>query len=291
MNSRLHHEVISRVLLRCGTLAALLAFLALYAPVGHAQSASAPLTRPAGTVTRRASPAAKAPGNSTQEGIKVHGHWTIEVRNPDGKVVSHQEVENGLDPIEGADAITGVLSGEYTPQGFFVEVNSNTGTLCNTGPGFSAGSYCLMVDTRNFVNCPAAELSENACGALKFSPNAGTANNNAVGYTLSGSFVVPTGEGGNINTVGHGVFACAVGADFLLGAPTTMPGSVVASAANSTVFSNAAPPTGTLGASTCSGANQELFGTLITSQTVAAQAVAAGQTVAVTVVITFGSGN
>lgn len=30
------------------------------------------------------------------EGIKVHGHWTIEVRNPDGSLVSHREFENSL---------------------------------------------------------------------------------------------------------------------------------------------------------------------------------------------------
>jgi len=32
------------------------------------------------------------------EGIKVHGHWTIEVRNPDGKLVTHREFENSLVP-------------------------------------------------------------------------------------------------------------------------------------------------------------------------------------------------
>jgi hypothetical protein len=30
------------------------------------------------------------------DGIKVHGHWTIEVRNPDGSLVSHHEFENAL---------------------------------------------------------------------------------------------------------------------------------------------------------------------------------------------------
>jgi hypothetical protein len=29
-----------------------------------------------------------------QEGIKVHGHWVIDVRNPDGKLVTHREFEN-----------------------------------------------------------------------------------------------------------------------------------------------------------------------------------------------------
>jgi hypothetical protein len=35
----------------------------------------------------------KPPGS---EGIKVHGHWTIEVREPDGRLVSHREFENAL---------------------------------------------------------------------------------------------------------------------------------------------------------------------------------------------------
>lgn len=30
------------------------------------------------------------------EGIKVHGHWVIDVRNPDGTLVTHREFENGL---------------------------------------------------------------------------------------------------------------------------------------------------------------------------------------------------
>jgi Na+-transporting methylmalonyl-CoA/oxaloacetate decarboxylase gamma subunit len=42
-------------------------------------------------------PAAKG----THEGIKVHGHWTIEVKNPDGKLVTHREFENSLAPNNG----------------------------------------------------------------------------------------------------------------------------------------------------------------------------------------------
>lgn len=32
------------------------------------------------------------------EGITVHGHWVIDVRNPDGKLVNHVEFENSIDP-------------------------------------------------------------------------------------------------------------------------------------------------------------------------------------------------
>lgn len=38
------------------------------------------------------------PGNGSHEGIKVHGHWTIEVRNPNGAMVRHVEFENSLNP-------------------------------------------------------------------------------------------------------------------------------------------------------------------------------------------------
>ncbi len=38
----------------------------------------------------------KVSGDGSREGIKVHGHWTIEVRNPDGSLVMHREFENSL---------------------------------------------------------------------------------------------------------------------------------------------------------------------------------------------------
>jgi hypothetical protein len=41
-------------------------------------------------------PANKEHAGGPQEGIKVHGHWVIDVRDPDGKLVSHREFENGL---------------------------------------------------------------------------------------------------------------------------------------------------------------------------------------------------
>jgi hypothetical protein len=40
--------------------------------------------------------AEEKPASGPSEGIKVHGYWTIEIRNPDGSVVSHQEFENSL---------------------------------------------------------------------------------------------------------------------------------------------------------------------------------------------------
>jgi hypothetical protein len=42
------------------------------------------------------------PSGAPHEGIKVHGHWTIDVRNPDGTLASHHDFENSLESTGGA---------------------------------------------------------------------------------------------------------------------------------------------------------------------------------------------
>jgi hypothetical protein len=45
-------------------------------------------------------PEEKNSAKGAKEGISVHGHWTIEVRNPDGSVDKHVEFENGICPTQ-----------------------------------------------------------------------------------------------------------------------------------------------------------------------------------------------
>ncbi len=55
------------------------------------------------------SPSAKSRSpKGEHEGIAVHGRWTIEVRNPDGKVVSHTEFENSY--VAGSGVLPAMLS-------------------------------------------------------------------------------------------------------------------------------------------------------------------------------------
>lgn len=55
---------------------------------------------------------APAPGNP-QEGIQVHGHWVIEVRDPDGQLAGRREFHNAL-VTEGAQAVGRALTGSAT---------------------------------------------------------------------------------------------------------------------------------------------------------------------------------
>src|SRR5271154_6454109 len=66
------------------------------------QSQSAPAQSATATTTAESAKESSLseetrPKGTQNEGIKVHGHWTIEVRNPDGSVATHREFENSLD--------------------------------------------------------------------------------------------------------------------------------------------------------------------------------------------------
>lgn len=103
----------------------------------------------------KAEPATAAPGKSpakgNHEGITVHGHWMIEVRNPDGKVVSHTEFENSLvDPA----LLGAILTGFWVPGGYQVTLadspTATTGpcqpaTLRTPAGGVSLVSECLLL--------------------------------------------------------------------------------------------------------------------------------------------------
>jgi hypothetical protein len=54
------------------------------------------------------------------EGIKVHGHWTIDVRNPDGTLSSHTEFDNALIPGTGGDLLANLLNRQRTAGSWIV---------------------------------------------------------------------------------------------------------------------------------------------------------------------------
>ena len=52
-------------------------------------------------------------GAGQQEGIRVHGRWTIEVREQDGTLVKRHEFNNALDGINGQRVLAGLLGRFY----------------------------------------------------------------------------------------------------------------------------------------------------------------------------------
>ena len=145
--------------------------------------------QPAATVERR-------PGGN-HEGITVHGHWTIEVRNPDGKLVSHTEFENALAPSGGAALLAGLLAGTVTPGSWEVyladdssgdnplviaEANSAAAAVCSKSLGGSIYQACY--DT---LSVTGSQLGSGGAGILALSGDT---------VTFTGSASVPTSNYG-----------------------------------------------------------------------------------------------
>ncbi len=86
-------------------------------------------------------PAAE-PANGPTEGITVHGHWRIEVVDPDGTPVSVTEFENALVEF-GAQTLINSLTGFSVAGGWLVALYDTTGAQlpCDNGSG---ANYCFI---------------------------------------------------------------------------------------------------------------------------------------------------
>jgi len=154
-----------------------------------------------------------------QEGIKVHGHWTIEVKNPDGKVATHREFENALvsGVTGGAALLAGILGRVVTPGSWSVLLSDDAGQTSIieiNEPGSPPASGCPhLVLSLNSGTC-STNLSvtgpQLSSGAIySASLNGGT-------LTLSGSGTVPQNFPAAIGYAATNDFVCVASAS-----PTT----------------------------------------------------------------------
>ena len=117
-----------------------------------------------------------SPAGGPKEGIKVHGHWTIDIRNPDGKLVSHHEFENALN---GSGAFTlGQLLQRTSKAG---EWRISLGDVGNSNPNHP----CLTANNQqspcNIYETGSQFPEANAFKSLTVSST--QADNNATGLT------------------------------------------------------------------------------------------------------------
>jgi hypothetical protein len=120
-----------------------------------AQAAAAGSGAVAGVALQAQAPnsAAQKGGGGTHEGIKVHGHWVIDVKNPDGSLAAHRDFENSIF-YDGNQLLTDILVGAIVPAGLNLllcdlSAGSNpTSASCNgtsvffEEPGSGVASKC-----------------------------------------------------------------------------------------------------------------------------------------------------
>lgn len=78
-------------------------------------------------------------GGGVDEGIQVHGHWTLEVRDPDGSLVSHHEFDNAL--TGGRQTLAYILTGDETVGDWTIRLSCPGDQPFRDGNGSPADGY------------------------------------------------------------------------------------------------------------------------------------------------------
>lgn len=193
MNGKMERKLVERM---SGSALAVILCIGLVLLCGTAVRAAQSATSSAKMRVRSAAGAANAPAHPAKsnggnhEGITVHGWWTIEVRDPDGKVVTHREFENTLNS-SGGQVLSDLLLGSAVPGGFDIHLAGPNGSLIINTPSVAASGICAVFG----AICSATLVS---------TPSAG-------GFTLSGQFNVPALAAGSITQVSTDVYVCGNG--------------------------------------------------------------------------------
>ncbi len=284
---------------------AALAGLVLVSQVAGQKPAAAATASPRAARAAAARPAA----GGLRTGIRVHGRWTIVVRNPNGSIAAKREFENTLQ-LDGVNALPIVLGGYAAPGGWEIMMGGATGTPGPCGNGGSVpivgqtasiqvSGPCLIVEPGSLYgdtggaspgcggagSCSATlQQSLVATGSVTETVLLGgiTAQitDATVGLQLSG--FTPVSAAGSVDTVASLLSLCNVTEP---SANTSAPGYPAASLTTIANVSSAACRTGPVSFLTGSYADPWF----VTATTIPSGPinVIAGQTVQVTVVISF----
>lgn len=117
-------------------------------PTAAAQSAKGKSDGAGAPASAKARAAAK-PSGGRQEGIKVHGHWVIDIRNPDGTLASHHEFENALASGGGDQLLALLLAHKGNPGRWELSLAAAVGGVspCEGGTGGRFANWCRIIES------------------------------------------------------------------------------------------------------------------------------------------------
>lgn len=86
-----------------------------------------------------------------REGLRVHGHWTIEVRDPDGKLVLRREFDNALVIPTGATHLANIM-GRARTVGLWRINTLGADQICEATPGGSPAACEIVESTDGLIS-------------------------------------------------------------------------------------------------------------------------------------------
>ena len=198
-------------------------------------------------------------GKLGDEGVKIHGHWTIDVKNPDGTLASHHDFENSVQ-FGGQVYLLSLMAGYAVPADYeiFLQNNGSGNAPCvNTSTSYQG---CAIVRTA------ATQPGISSCTTYLCGTGLSSAFN--LSFTASSSMVlsgqITANQAGSINYVSTYAGSC--------------PGNPAASPTLATTTPAACP---------AASANLSGFNALTGTPLAAPISVAQGQVISVTVTISF----
>jgi hypothetical protein len=193
----------------------------------------------------------------------VHGHWIIDVKNPDGTLAAHREFENSLTGAnQGQLLLGGLLSGYYVAGDYAIELGSS---ICQP-----AGKCAIIVSQ---MGQPGSYLcSQGECFAtLKYTYNLQPTTGNQIDAYMVMSGSARPDETGTLDTVATVYNVCDYANGFTGGGTPVLPTGVTSVAPSS-----------------CIGSDKSAYISYFTSTTVTpAISITSGQSISVTVTISF----
>jgi hypothetical protein len=126
-------------------------------------------------------PTAQQPPGGIRDGLKVHGHWTIDVRNPNGTLASHREFENSLvggTPDSGAGILAQLLTEPTILMNTTMPHGLDWAIQFNPLDGNPDHHTCLadtvQIDGTRLVDCLITKLADNIVNGINTNgPNSG----------------------------------------------------------------------------------------------------------------------
>jgi hypothetical protein len=100
------------------------------------------------SATAKSQTGAKTRGGP-QEGIKIHGHWVIEVRNPDGTLATRREFENSLE-TQGQQNLAALLARAASGGHWLISFDGFTSGPCPDAFRSSGGKECVIGESGCF---------------------------------------------------------------------------------------------------------------------------------------------
>jgi hypothetical protein len=147
---------------------------------------------------------AARPESPGAQGLKVHGHWVMDVKNKDGKVVEHRDFQNSLTTVASAGSngisvtgdqiLAGLLSGSIVTGdpgiGFIQDTNTSVDPSLDCGSVAALSLNCFLFSTpQSLLGINQATLQTGLTISVTFLGGP----SGAPSWVLSGNYTVPAG--------------------------------------------------------------------------------------------------